>query len=287
MEICIGIVLTSWVLGKGNSMSASTLSDVQSDEKQIKVFYSDDPDPLVAGQGLAYAPFIKDIVGSDDLGYWMMSPAEQVGLTHILQNRRPKVSIEIGTRLGGSLQVLAKFSEKVYSLDINPDVPRVLAGKHPNVEYRVGSSTETLPALLKQLSDEGAEVGFVLVDGDHSTEGVRADIDNILKYVPRCPLYITMHDSSNPAVRRGLKGASWSACPHIQFVELDFIPGHVNPSPQCSTQLWGGLCLALMTPERRQGRFEVTGRAELNVKFAHSALRVFRKRVMKKLGVRG
>lgn len=244
-----------------------------------KVFYEDDPDPFLAGQGLAFAPFVSEIVEADDLGYWMMSAGEQVGLLHIVRERRPRVSIEIGTRLGGSLQVLARFSEKVYSLDIDPDVSARLKGKHANVEYIIGPSRQTLPMLLDRLTAEGAEVGFVLVDGDHSSEAVRTDIDLLLRYTPICPMFIMMHDSSNPKVRKGLKGAGWTSNPHVQFVELDFIAGGVHPSPALATELWGGLCLALLTPEKRSGRFEVTGRSELNVRYASRPMRVIRKQV--------
>ena len=38
--------------------------------------------------------------------YWMMSPAEQAALVFFLEHLRPKVAIEIGTRFGGSLQIL-------------------------------------------------------------------------------------------------------------------------------------------------------------------------------------
>jgi cephalosporin hydroxylase len=58
----------------------------------------------------------------------MMSPAEQVAMLFLLEHLRPKVAIEIGTRFGGSLQVLAKNCERVCSLDIDPEVPRRLEG---------------------------------------------------------------------------------------------------------------------------------------------------------------
>ncbi len=117
---------------------------------------------------------------------------------------RPKIAIEIGTRFGGSLQILARYCEKVYSLDIDPDVPRRLEGKYPNVEYIIGPSDETLPPLIERLQREGAELSFALVDGDHSATGVKADIDNLLKFTPTVPLYIIMHESFNPDCRNGL-----------------------------------------------------------------------------------
>ena len=53
----------------------------------------------------------------------MMSPAEQAALVFLLEHLRPKVAIEIGTRFGGSLEVLEQFCERVYSLDVDPGAP--------------------------------------------------------------------------------------------------------------------------------------------------------------------
>jgi hypothetical protein len=73
-------------------------------------------------------------------------------------------------------------------------------------------------------------LSFALVDGDHSTDGVRKDIDNLLRFRPRIPLYIVMHDSLMPECRAGLEQANWAANPHVHAVELDFVSGIVNPA---------------------------------------------------------
>jgi hypothetical protein len=178
------------------------------------------------------------------------------------------VSIEIGTKYGGSLQVLSQFSDKVYSIDIDPDIPRRLKGKFPNVEYLIGPSDQILPPLIDRLGKEGAELGFALVDGDHSAEGVRKDIDNLLRFRPIVPLYIVMHDSFNRRCRLGLAQANWSANRYVHAVELDFVAGTVNSAPNARNQLWGGLALGILLPRERQGRFEITGRAERTRKAA-------------------
>jgi hypothetical protein len=234
----------------------------------IHIFYADDPDPERAGQGLATAPFIQKTLGREALFDWLMLPAEQVGLLFLLEHLRPKVAIEIGTRLGGSLQVLSHFSGKVYSLDIDQEVPIRLRGKFPNVEYIIGSSVETLPRLLNQIQANNEELSFALVDGDHSAEGVRKDIDALLRYAPTVPFYIVMHDSFNPQCRKGLRSVGWASSPYVHYVELDFVPGTATPAPALRGQLWGGLALAYLHPEKRQGRFEVMGSAELSFQAA-------------------
>jgi hypothetical protein len=243
----------------------------QAADDEFKVFYSNDPDPEKAGQGLASAPLVFHVLETDRLDYWMMSPSEQMGMIYLLEHMRPKVVIEIGTRFGGSLQVLSRYCERVYSLDIDPDVPRRLEGKYPNVEYLIGPSDHTLPPLIHRLQSQKAELGFVLVDGDHSLEGVRKDINNLLKFKPVVPLYIVMHDSFNSECRLGLRAAKWEECSYVHAVELDFVAGSVNPSPTFQGQLWGGLALGILKPEPRRGHFEITGKSERTFQIAHEA----------------
>ena len=114
-------------------------------------------------------------------------------------------------------------------------------------------------------------MSFALVDGDHSTEGVRKDIDNLLRFRPTIPFYIVMHDSLLPSCRDGLKQANWTANPHIHAVELDFVPGIVNPARSSATNSaaewrWD------LTPARRQGRFEITARSELTLQAVMASL---------------
>lgn len=246
-------------------------NDPRSPLAGLKIYHADDPDPEKAGQGLSNAPFLGNFLPAESLRYWQMSPSEQAAFIYLLQQLRPKVAIEIGTRFGGTLQVLAKYCEKVYSLDIDPEVPARMAGQYKNVEYLIGSSTQTLPALLQKLTAEKAELAFVLVDGDHSAQGVRADLNTILQFPPLVPLYIVMHDSFNPECRAGLRAAAWLECPHLQWVELDFVGGIINPSPSFRGQMWGGLALGLLLPEPARGRVEVSSRAELTFQAALAA----------------
>jgi hypothetical protein len=150
-------------------------------------------------------------------------------------------------------------------------VPQRLEGLFPNVEYVTGPTDETLPPLIDRLQAQGAELSFALVDGDHSSEGVRKDIDNLLRFHPTVPLYIIMHDSFNPECRDGLRRAAWAASPYVHAVELDFIAGNINPTPNFSGQLWGGLALGILLPEPRRNRFEIVERAKRTYEAATEA----------------
>jgi protein-L-isoaspartate O-methyltransferase len=103
-------------------MATATSIIGQAGVDELKVYFPDDPDPQKAGQGLAFAPMVFRTLETDRLNYWMMSPSEQMAMIFLLEHLRPKVAIEIGTRFGGSLQVISRYCERVYSLDIDPEV---------------------------------------------------------------------------------------------------------------------------------------------------------------------
>jgi len=184
---------------------------------------------------------------------WAMTFAEKFALCGILQQRRPPVSIEIGTLNGGSLSVISHYSEKVYSIDPNPEIKTKLADQFPNVDFITAESQAALPDLIKQLSKEQADLGFVLIDGDHSEAGVRTDILEILKYIPVSPLWLLMHDSFNPDCRRAMKSIDWRAYPHVHWVNFDFIPGFLSSIPGWENQMWCGLALAYLDQTQREG----------------------------------
>lgn len=193
----------------------------------------------------------------DDLPlHWLMTRWEKYGFASILEAAKPKVAIEIGTYKGGSLQVIAKHAEKIYSLDLDVSLKDRLGRQLPNVEFLAGDSRQILPALLDRIMVQGEELGFVLIDGDHSTEGVRCDINAILRYIPVRPVFIVFHDSFLPPCRQGILTADWSACDHVHYVEVDFVPGvyHFKAFDTVLPRtMAGGLAVAVMRPERRAG----------------------------------
>src|SRR4029453_8913879 len=166
---------------------------------------------------------------------------------------RPGCSIEIGTYRGGSLSLISQHSSLVFSIDIEPASPDLLA-RFPDVTFLRGSSPDVLPIIFRELDAAGIPVDFILVHGDHSAAGVARDIDSILDYVPKAPLFVLLHDSFNPHCRQGMRDAPWARSPHVQQVDLDFVPGRVveNGGP-FDGQMWGGLAAAYLTPERRVG----------------------------------
>ncbi|WP_238254614.1 class I SAM-dependent methyltransferase [Methylorubrum podarium] len=186
-------------------------------------------------------------------GHWHMTFGERAGLLHVLRMANSEVSIEIGTFLGGSLAPISHYSQIVYTFDIDANQHRDTK-RHDNVNYITGDSNSTLPAVISRLNKSAQEINFILIDGSHEADGVRADIDNCLQYIPKTnPTYILMHDSSNPTVRRGIAAAGWEDCAYVHAVDFDYVPGLMHDRADIRNEIWGGLALAVLLPEKRAG----------------------------------
>jgi hypothetical protein len=200
-------------------------------------------------------PYINNIFDSRFNTDWHMVPSERAAMLYLLQKLRPKTSIELGTFLGGSLRPISAFSDKVYTFDIY-EKEKSFHKEFPNVKFMAGDSAVTLPKVIEKINKSKEELNFVLIDGSHETYGVLEDVKNILNYVPKKnPCIIVMHDSANPAVRKGLMDAPWEDCKYAQGVNFDFVNGALYDRPDIKNEVWGGLGIAVMTPEPRKGDF--------------------------------
>jgi glycosyltransferase involved in cell wall biosynthesis len=211
-----------------------------------------DTEPSSISDGHSFEKIISrwdDVLYPDCLcANWQMNHSERMALTALLLRLKPQYSIEIGTYKGGSLSLIAQLSRFVYSLDIDPSIPEKF-GYLKNVTFLTGSSLISLPVLLEAFDTEKIPVDFILIDGDHSAEGVKKDLNSVFAYVPKKPLFIMLHDSFNPECRRGMLEADWNSSPYIQWADLDFVPGRIVENGSTSQgEMWGGLALVYMTP---------------------------------------
>lgn len=195
---------------------------------------------------------------------WMMTHGERSALLRVLGVARPAAAIEIGTFQGGCLEQIRQLANFVYSIDIDPEVAAKLAPSMLNVEFLTGDSKDMIALALKKCAERSQPVGFVLIDGDHSYAGVQNDIHALLQYRPTQPLWIVMHDSSNPECREGMAKARWADNPHVHMVDLDFVTGVLHEAPDLEGQIWGGLGIALLLPEPRVGQLEIAASASKN-----------------------
>ncbi len=177
-------------------------------------------------------------------GPQQMSLGERAALEGVLAALKPRLAIEIGTAEGGSLRRIAEHSAEVHSFDLVDPDPEIAA--IPHATFHAGDSHELLPAFLGELGDAGRQVDFVLVDGDHSAEGVRRDAEDLLASTAITSTVILFHDSANELVRAGIDAVDFDAHEKVVHVEPDFVAGSVFSAPELKNEIWGGLGLVLV-----------------------------------------
>jgi hypothetical protein len=203
--------------------------------------YAPTPDNRPAALECGLLPLTRDSSSQ-------MSFGERAALEGVLAQVRPQVAIEIGTAEGGNLRRIAAYSGRVHSIDVDHGP---LGDDRPaNAELHTGSSANVLPSLLATLSRNGEAVDFVLVDGDHSYEGVARDLELLLASPCLERSVILVHDTMNPEVRAGVESVSIATHPTVVYFELDFVAGYVYRKGVARNMAWGGLALVLTDRER-------------------------------------
>lgn len=185
---------------------------------------------------------------------WQMTESERIALTGVLARVRPRGALEVGVYYGGSLSLAAQFCERILAIDIDPAV-RDRFRLPDNAELLIGNSQELIPKALARFERLGLPLQYVLIDANHSAEGVRRDLDLVLAYRPRTPMVILAHDSGNENCRQGILAANWNSNPHVHFVQCDFVPGQIieHSIQNGKGEVWGGLALAYLDPRPRAG----------------------------------
>lgn len=200
--------------------------------------------------------------------HWQMLPAERMALTGLLARLRPRNALEIGTYHGGSLSLIAQFAERVWAVDIDPEVPTRFPVPS-NVDLRIGPAEGLVAGILDELAADGVALDFVLIDADHSTAGVRRDIETVVGRLssPKQACFVLIHDSGNPECRQGILQADWASSPYVHLVEVDFVPGQIIEhalGPDCG-EVWGGLALAYLAPVPRSQPLTIQASSKTSV----------------------
>jgi hypothetical protein len=177
---------------------------------------------------------------------WQMSLGERAAVEGVLAQLRPSVAIEIGSADGACLRRIASHADEAHSFDLQP--PSVeLPG---NVTLHRGDSHALLAPFLAELAERERNVDFVMVDGDHTPEGVRQDIEDLLDSAAVARTVILIHDIANQRVRRGVDAVRFAAWPKVSHVELDWIPGQLFAEPALHNELWYGIGLVIVDSSR-------------------------------------
>jgi hypothetical protein len=183
-----------------------------------------------------------------------MSPAERIAMTGVLARMKPKGALEIGVYYGGSLSLTSQFAQHIIGIDNDPQV-RGRFNCPPNAQIWISDSDIGIPNAFSHFDQAGIPVNFILVDAEHSPAGIARDLALILRYIPREPLAVLVHDAGNPGCRAGILSVDWASNPHLHEVEVDFVPGQIQEHTVRDGQgeIWGGLALAYLDPTRRTG----------------------------------
>ena len=173
---------------------------------------------------------------------WQMSRGERAAVEGVLAALEPALAIEIGSAEGASLRRIASHAREVHSFDLQaPTLPQPA-----NVILHTGDSHELLAPFLAELAEADRNVDFALVDGDHSAEGVRRDLEQLLDSPAVHRTAILIHDTANEQVRRGVEAVRFAAWPKVAHVEPDWVPGRLFAEPELRNELWFGLGLVVV-----------------------------------------
>jgi hypothetical protein len=116
---------------------------------------------------------------------WQVSFGERAALEGVLAQLQPGLALEIGSAEGGSMQRIAVYSQEVHSIDVTHEsLARPLP---PHVSCHTGPTVSLLRPPLRYFVAAGRILGFILVDGDHSYEGIRGDLARIKPRPPQIP----------------------------------------------------------------------------------------------------
>lgn len=209
------------------------------------------PESLVIPTDNRPAPLFGTQVGFLADRTAQLSFGERAALEGILNAAKPRLSVETGTYEGGSLRFLAAHSGHVHTIDLYD----LLESKEAfgNVTFHVGDSRALLPALLRELEAAGTEVDLVLIDGDHSAEGVRADLESVLESPAAARTLILLHDTMNAEVRSGIEATGLAGRENVVYHELDLVPGYEFVGGHFDGQVWGGLGLVVTGDRSESG----------------------------------
>lgn len=138
------------------------------------------------------------VFGGDYCGgcYLQQSPMEFAGLIEFLMDKDVSNYLEIGAASGGCTFLMDKFLdlENIYIIDDNNHHRSVVRGevlKDVGYEEWIGNSHDK--EAIAEVGDSGHIFDLVMIDGDHSYQGVKMDTLDYMPYV-REGGYVVFHD---------------------------------------------------------------------------------------------
>lgn len=155
----------------------------------------------------------------DNRVLWQMSAAERMALHFIIGGMMQRETvIEVGSYKGGCTKYLSERFDKVISIDIDHSEIVDLAS-YENVKWMCGFSSEMLPIALR----ENKEVRLIIIDGDHSYNGVLSDISMCMNFNRYTKPVILIHDAAYEDTHRAIMDIKKLS--NDYFIDEKFVPG--------------------------------------------------------------
>lgn len=171
---------------------------------------------------------------------------ERLLLYSLVYALRPTLALEIGTAEGGSARIICAAMDaagggRLVCVDPAPNI----APEHwVHIDHRValvrGTSTETA-AIVRASGVENVQFDFVLVDGDHSYQGVLNDIEIVSQFLHEGS-YLLFHDAHYFEVRKAIDTAL-RQYPLVDCGLLSLEATETNETYLGHLVRWGGLRL--------------------------------------------
>jgi predicted O-methyltransferase YrrM len=98
-----------------------------------------------------------------------------------------KIAVEIGSYDGGCLYAYREMFGKTISIDLNQ------RSNIEGIDYIIGDSKTLYNDLKSKLGGKNTKIDFLMIDGDHSFEGVKSDFEIYHKLVKKGGI-IAFHD---------------------------------------------------------------------------------------------
>lgn len=173
-----------------------------------------------------------------------MTRAERLLLYTLTFTLRPTRYLEIGTLEGGSALLVATAMDSLNLpgrlVCVDPE-PKIDPKNWQRLEHRTtllkGYSPDILPQACKVA---GGLFDLVLIDGDHTYDGVVRDANGVLPYVAN-NAYILFHDSFFSDVARGID--DFVGQHRQEVVDFGTLTREITTPPQSKSlsTRWGGL----------------------------------------------
>jgi len=173
-----------------------------------------------------------------------MTLAERLLLFSLVYGLRPQRYLEIGTLHGGSAMLACHAMDMTESSGritcVDPE-PRISDEDWTRISHRAHLVEGLSPQILPQAVEvAGGPFDFVLIDGDHSYEGVKRDAVGVMPYVAD-GAYLLFHDSFFPEIGQALD--DFSSKNRNRVIDFGVLTREVTMQEVSSGDAvqWGGL----------------------------------------------